>query len=66
MSVNTYECKFAVTMQLPCRHMFAVRNKRNVPLHCEDAIAHRWQLTYLRNVFHSKNNTTIHESYHVS
>ena len=32
-------CKFATTMKLPCRHLFAVREKQGLPLYTPDGIA---------------------------
>ena len=45
-------CKFRVTMQLPCRHMFAVRGEAKMDLFCMDLAAERWSMSYL-TVAHS-------------
>lgn len=47
-------CKFATTMQLPCRHMLAVREKKGLSLYREDGIADRWKILYMQQVFNNK------------
>ena len=56
---NLYHCKFATTMKLPCRHVFAVREKQGLPLYSSDGIAEQWKLTYLKEVFGNKYTTDI-------
>ena len=48
-------------MKLPCRHMFAVREKQGLPLYSSDDIVERWKLTltYLKEVFGNKCTTDI-------
>ena len=47
-------CKFATTMQLPCHHMLAVREKKGLSLYREDGIADRWKILYMQQVFNNK------------
>ena len=51
VTVNLCHCKFATTMKLPCRHVFAVREKQGLPLYSSDGIAEQWKLTYFKEVF---------------
>ena len=52
VSPASWTCKFRVTMQLPCRHMFAVRGEAKMDLFCMDLAAERWSMSYL-TVAHS-------------
>lgn len=61
-------CKFATTMQLPCRHIFAVRDKMGLSLYSEDGMANRWKIAYMQQVFDGKcggDATIASESYQV-
>ena len=51
---DSCHCKFATTMKLPCRHVFAVHEKQELPLYTPDGIAERWKLMYLKEVFGNK------------
>ena len=46
-------------MNLPFRHVFAVREKQGLPLYSSDGIAERWKLTYLKEVFGNKCTANI-------
>ena len=50
-------CKFRVTMQLPCRHMFAVRGEAKMDLVCMDLAAEQWSMSYL-TMAHSMKKTS--------
>ena len=43
-------------MKLPCRHVFAVRDKLGLPLYASDSIAEHWKLT---EVFGNKCTTSV-------
>ena len=43
-------------MKLPCIHMFAVREKEGVSLLSARDIPDRWKMSYLQQVFRSKNH----------
>ena len=45
-------CKLRVTMQLPCRHMFAVRGDAKMDLFCMDLAAECWSMSYLTGSQH--------------
>ena len=55
VSNDACQCKFLSTMKLPCRHMFAVREKGVSLLSARD-IADCWKMSYLQQVFGSKNH----------
>ena len=62
-------CKFAMTMQLPCCHVLAVREKKGVSLYSENGVASRWKKAYMQEVFSGKCDVagaTANESYQVS
>ena len=54
VTCNACPCKFATTLQLPCRHMLAVRERKDIPLYREDGIAKRWKILYMQQVFDDK------------
>jgi len=62
---NSCHCIFANTMQLPCRHMFAVRDVQKLSLYSEVGVANRWKLSYLKQVFRDKCTTVQDSSYEV-
>ena len=47
MSPASCTCKLMVTMQLPCRHMFAVRGEAKMDLFRMDLAAERRSMNYL-------------------
>jgi zinc finger SWIM domain-containing protein 3 len=42
-------CQFFTTMELPCRHIFAVRKQQNLPLSSEYLVHIRWTVQYFTN-----------------
>ena len=67
LSVTTElcQCSFSQSMQLPCRHMFAVREKRNMPLFSEISVAQRWKMHYMRSSFSAKKRSISESSLQV-
>ena len=59
-------CKFRVTMQLPCRHMFAVRGEAKMDLFCKDLAAERWSMSYLTVAHSMKASTSTDASVDIS
>ena len=53
-------------MQLPCRHMFAVRDVQKLSLYSEVGIANRWKLSYLKQIFEEKSTTYQDSTYKVA
>ena len=41
-------------MQLPCRHVLAIRERMGLSLYSEDGIADRWKTSYMQQVFDNK------------
>ena len=56
VSNDACQCKFLSTMKLPCRHMFAVCEKKGVSLLSARDIPDCWKMSYLQQVFGSKNH----------
>ena len=56
VTVNSCQCTFWKTMHLPCRHMFAVREKKQLALcaNVDDIVSDRWKLTYMQNAYYGK------------
>ena len=56
LSVTTElcQCSFSQSMQLPCRHVFAVWEKRNMPLFSEISVSQRWKMSYMHSSFSAK------------
>lgn len=57
VTANTCQCTFWTTMHLPCRHMFAVREKHDLSLYSIDGVSTRWTLSYMRDTFRGKKGT---------
>ena len=49
VTVSDCDCGFHKSMQLPCRHIFAVRHRCKVDLYSSDLCATRWTLAYYRS-----------------
>ena len=65
VSCDSCHCLFASSMQLPCRHMFAVRDSQQKPIYSEVGVGNRWRMSYLKQVFGEKNATVEDCSYEV-
>jgi zinc finger SWIM domain-containing protein 3 len=57
VTVNKCSCTFRKSMQLPCRHILAVRSVSELDLYCAELCACRWTLAY----YHS-NHRVLAES----
>jgi len=49
VTASNCDCTFRKSMQLPCRHIFAVRNHSKTDLYSSDLCATRWTLAYYRS-----------------
>ena len=49
VTTSSCECIFNKSMLLPCRHIFALRNKLDHPLFDEEICDKRWSATYYRS-----------------
>lgn len=54
VTTDSCQCTFWTSMNLPCRHMFAVREKRQLPLYSAAGVAQRWTMTYMHDTFTGK------------
>ena len=54
VTVNSCQCTFWMSMHLPCRHIFAVREHRQLPLYNSDGVASRWTRDYMRDKYTNK------------
>ena len=55
VTCNTCMCTFWKSMRLPCRHIFAVRDKCEIPLFDPLLPSTRWTKSYMRDAFRLKN-----------
>ena len=55
VTCNTCMCMYWTSMRLPCRHIFAVRDKCHVPLFDPILVTVRWTNAYMRDAFNLKN-----------
>ena len=54
VTANSCQCTFWTSMHLPCRHIFAIRDIRQVPLYSAIGVAPRWTASYMRETFKNK------------
>ena len=56
LQVTTHQCqyKFWKSTHLPCRHIFAVRERRELSLFAHDIVAERWTLNYMKKAHDEK------------
>ena len=65
VTTESCQCSFSQSMQLPCHHMFAVREKHNMPLFSEIYVAQRWKMSYMRSSFSAKKKNVSESSLQV-
>ena len=54
VTADSCQCSFWLSMHLPCRHIFAVREYRQIPLSSSVGVSQRWTTDYMRDTFKSK------------
>lgn len=64
-TAESCECRFRATTQWPCRHMFAVMDKKQLPLFAPDTVAKRWTLEHMKEVFDNKTDEVNADSFQV-
>ena len=64
-TAESCECRFRSTTHLPCQHMFAVMDKKQLPLFAPDTVAKRWTLEHMKEVFDHKTDKVNADSYQV-
>ena len=68
VGLSDCNCIFRKSMLLPCRHIFALRNKLEQPLYSEDICNKRWTASYYRSTqrlfssSHSESSLVLTES----
>ena len=60
------QCRFWKTMHLPCKHIFAVRDQKGLPLFSSAVIAERWKTSYLQEAFNLKVSPELNDTFQVS
>lgn len=65
VTANCCQCKFWRTMHLPCRHIFAIRDKIQLPLYSEKIVSKRWQKRYMQEVFDGRKKLETTQSFQV-
>ena len=65
VTAQTCPCTFSKTMHLPCRHVFAVREYKQLPLFSMQGLSGRWLMKYLLDVFYQKKQAVTPGSFQV-
>ena len=65
VTAESCQCTFWKTMHLPCRHIFAVREKLHLPLFSLTGVSERWKMAYMREVHARKTTSTPGDSFQV-
>ena len=52
-------------MHLPCRHVFAVRERKGLPLFIDNIIADRWTLDHMKSTYDQKIHDLHPDSFQV-
>lgn len=65
VTANSCHCKFWNTMHLPCRHIFTIREKLQLPLYDSMVVSNRWKSKYMQEVFDSKKKLQATQSFQV-
>ena len=63
VTAESCQCTFWKTMYLPCRHIFAAREKMHLPLFSTTGVSERWKMTYMREVYAKKTTSTPGNSF---
>lgn len=59
---DSCQCTFWLSMNLPCCHMFAVRDHRQQPLFSCVGVSSRWTTNYMRDTFRQKRSFNAAEN----
>lgn len=65
VTTDSCQCTFSHSMHLPCRHIFAVREKRQVPLFSAACVSQRWTMRYMHTSFTAKKRSVSESSLQV-
>ena len=66
VTVDGCRCSFWNTTKLPCRHIFAVRERKRHLLFAPSLVAKRWTKDYMKNVYYKKSDSATETSCSVS
>ena len=62
VTVNSCQCTFWKTMHLSCRHMFAVRENKQVHVrlcaNTSEVVSERWKMVYMQDKYYNKRSST--------
>lgn len=62
VTIDSCQCTFWMSMHLPCRHIFAVRESRQVSLYDTAGVSSRWTMSYMRDIFRNKKESNTDDS----
>ena len=63
---DSCQCSFWMSMHLPCRHMLAIRESRQLSLYSPSFVAQRWTRNYMHQTFRNKKEDVCDSSVEVS
>jgi len=66
VTVTGCQCAFWNTTGLPCRHIFAVREKKGHSLFTPSLLAERWTKDYMKDAYYKKSDVSAESSCSVS
>ena len=66
VTAESCQCSFWNTMHLPCKHIFAVREQKSLPVFSSAVIAERWKTNYLQEAFNQKISPELKDSFQVN
>ena len=66
VTVDGCHCAFWNTTKLPCRHIFAVRERKRRLLFSPSLFAERWTMDYMKDVYYKKSDSAAEASCSVS
>ncbi|XP_065901369.1 uncharacterized protein [Dysidea avara] len=66
VTVNGCHCAFWNTTNLPCRHIFAVQERKKHPLFTPLLLAECWTKDYMRDAYYKKSELTVEASSSIS
>ena len=62
---NKCGCTFWTSTHLPCRHILAVRERKQLPLFSTDLVSHRWTVDYMKEAYDLKLEQMSAETFQV-
>ncbi len=62
---NKCGCTFWTSTHLPCRHILAVRERKQLPLFSTDLVSHKWTVDYMKEAYDLKLEQMSAETFQV-